>query len=435
MLAEYLPDVLRNELDKCIGYNPEDSSQLQIDFKVLLQIEGDLNQSNKRTSGEDEIPPRETELLQSVLKAKDGYDAILTHPVVEAFLHFKWLVVRKLFFLLRSVYFVLLLLYTILMFRIYSNTCIDDYFFGGVGDFCPITDLETIGALILFGAVGFIIISEFYKVYADFSGYFSNGSTGYLWWILCIGWAGTLIPAVGPPPLYYHYPVAAVSLIFSWLMTLSQLGRIPWFATHVGLLVKVVQDFIRLLFTFLIVLIAFTVGFCILLPDNSSFNNGSFALFKAFMMMKGDIDYEGILDKKTNNFLSFPEYSIPAHLIYTTFVIVVTMVLTGLLIGLAVKDIEEALRKAKVNHSIRLIKEIGIFESIIRSKVLTCWTSKWLCKWYSIERTKAIKAYQLTFSPIHPDDTTLPESIKTSFLPYYDNGVCQHQNHRRRLKM
>lgn len=33
MLAEYLPDVLRNELDKCIGYNPEDSSQLQIDFK------------------------------------------------------------------------------------------------------------------------------------------------------------------------------------------------------------------------------------------------------------------------------------------------------------------------------------------------------------------------------------------------------------------
>lgn len=56
--------------------------------------------------------------------------------------------------------------------------------------------------------------------------------------------------------------------------------------------------------------------------------------------MKGDIDYEGILDKKTNNFLSFPEYSIPAHLIYTTFVIVVTMVLTGLLIGLAVKDIE-----------------------------------------------------------------------------------------------
>lgn len=99
------------------------------------------------------------------------------------------------------------------MFRIYSNTCIDDYFFGGVGDFCPITDLETIGALILFGAVGFIIISEFYKVYADFSGYFSNGSTGYLWWILCIGWAGTLIPAVGPPPLYYHYPVAAVIII------------------------------------------------------------------------------------------------------------------------------------------------------------------------------------------------------------------------------
>ncbi len=33
ILAEYLPDVLRNELDSCIGYNTEDPLKLQVDFK------------------------------------------------------------------------------------------------------------------------------------------------------------------------------------------------------------------------------------------------------------------------------------------------------------------------------------------------------------------------------------------------------------------
>lgn len=65
------------------------------------------------------------------------------------------------------------------------------------------------------------------------------------------------------------------------------------------------------------------------------------------MMMKGDLDYEGVMNNTSNSFLDFPEYSVPAHIIYTVFVIVVTMVLTALLIGLAVKDIEVSVRNKK----------------------------------------------------------------------------------------
>jgi len=57
-------------------------------------------------------------------------------------------------------------------------------------------------------------------------------------------------------------------------------------------------------------------------------------------MMKGDIDYEMTLDRHNNPLMAFPGYSIPAHIIFTLFVIIVTMLLTGLLIALAVNDIE-----------------------------------------------------------------------------------------------
>jgi hypothetical protein len=57
-------------------------------------------------------------------------------------------------------------------------------------------------------------------------------------------------------------------------------------------------------------------------------------------MMKGDIDYEGVMDRASNPLLEYPGYSIPAHILFMSFVIIVTMLLAALLIALAVKDIE-----------------------------------------------------------------------------------------------
>ncbi len=56
-------------------------------------------------------------------------------------------------------------------------------------------------------------------------------------------------------------------------------------------------------------------------------------------------------------------------------------------------NFQDSMQRTKINRSIRLIKEIGILESLLRNKILTCWMSKWFCKWFSIERTNAIKEY------------------------------------------
>lgn len=50
-------------------------------------------------------PPRETELLNYLLRADlAAIEAVVNHPFVEAFVHLKWLSVRKVFFFFRSIY-------------------------------------------------------------------------------------------------------------------------------------------------------------------------------------------------------------------------------------------------------------------------------------------------------------------------------------------
>jgi len=135
---------MSKQLDKCISFDRKDTSKLQVDFRynqlkisiapyflthyftkissmllnsLLLQLKAIQEGYRKRSHGTKKLKnktnaksntdplPRETELLQSVLKARFGKDVFLvTHPVIEAFVHFKWLVVRKFFFVLRSIY-------------------------------------------------------------------------------------------------------------------------------------------------------------------------------------------------------------------------------------------------------------------------------------------------------------------------------------------
>jgi hypothetical protein len=86
-----------------------------------MQVKAIQEGFRKRITSQEEIyqdrPPRETELLRTALKARSGQDILVTHPVIEAFVHFKWLTVRRFFFLIRSVYVRLNLIVIIQSFR------------------------------------------------------------------------------------------------------------------------------------------------------------------------------------------------------------------------------------------------------------------------------------------------------------------------------
>jgi len=73
-------------------------------MQVKAIQEGYRKRINSREDLYQDRPPRETELLRHILLATTDQDAILTHPVVETFIHLKWMSVRKFFFVLRSVY-------------------------------------------------------------------------------------------------------------------------------------------------------------------------------------------------------------------------------------------------------------------------------------------------------------------------------------------
>lgn len=110
--------------------------------------------------------------------------------------------------------FVLVLLYTSVIFRMYSYKClnhsttIDD----DEADSCqPNLINQCISGFLVFSAA-VKIVTEVYELVQDVSTYFLTG-TAYLWWFLCIMWGITLIPALGYRPEYYHFPIAAVRIL------------------------------------------------------------------------------------------------------------------------------------------------------------------------------------------------------------------------------
>ncbi|CAL8103954.1 unnamed protein product [Orchesella dallaii] len=536
VLARYTPDVLNREFDKCVLIEDNGSPRgLRLDFRLLLQdvaihegfarelssprkgifpadwtqrsrsrkgvkrIRSDVaskKDGSKRTlssstsslpSSTSVVPPKETELLNYLLKAElPAIEAVVNHPLVEAFLHLKWLSVRKLFFVLRSLYLLLMSLYTFYVFDTFVHaTCfypnrnqvafgessnsnmavimslrenndndttttsfntkekVTFGFFNPTGgpqpwqsfsDYFKANEmtcepsLRTMIIAYLFAGYAITgVLYELYKMCESWGDYFRT-PLNLAWWILAGNMAITSLPGMG---LYGHswlYPYAALSLVYGWILVLAQVGRIPYFGIFVGIFVEVLKDFCLLLFTFSPILLAFALGFSVMLPQNEFFRSIPTALFKVFLMMTGDVDFWGIF-RETWAVVSITEKKgfvyIPLFFIYTSFILMVTMVLMSLLLGLAVNDIQEIRREASLKRTVRLIQEIGIFESMLQIPMFFhCGCSQYIMRLFSITSLACMNGPELITFPDDPYDLSLPSEIKQKLVPYLKRGCC-----------
>ena len=99
-----------------------------------------------------------------------------------------------------------------------------------------------------------------------------------------------------------------------------------------------------------IFLMAFGLGFHILFINQKAFDSTFYSLLKTYVMMIGEYEFEGIITEhddpeasETDNIkeaanLPFPAYS---SLIFSLFVMVMSIIIMNLMVGLAVDDIAE----------------------------------------------------------------------------------------------
>lgn len=86
--------------------------------------------------------------------------------------------------------------------------------------------------------------------------------------------------------------------------------------------------------------------------QNDFFQAIPLACFKVFLMMTGDVDFWGVFKGTWTTAEHQGHVFIPLFLIYSAYILIVTMVLMSLLLGLAVDNIQ-------VKNNANLIKNDG----------------------------------------------------------------------------
>lgn len=95
------------------------------------------------------------------------------------------------------------------------------------------------------------------------------------------------------------------------------------------------MNFATFLLAYSCLLIAFGLAFSVLFSNYAAFKLPA-SLVKTVMMMSGELEYEDIFYNNNTN----THYPVTAHGMFLIFVLLVTVILTNLLVGLAVSDIQ-----------------------------------------------------------------------------------------------
>ena len=184
--------------------------------------------------------------------------------------------------------------------------------------------------------------------------------------------------------------IAAVIILLSWIRLLTSLLRHPrWGKANVYLTMfrRVMHSFFRFLVWYAVLIIAFGLGFYIMLhkdvgkgkdsktdskdtktnanncPEKEEpygyFDTPWIALVKTSTMFIGEIEFSDIPIEGGNVSVTF------GYLFLLAFVFLIVMVLMNLLNGLAVSDIAEIVSASEIEGNISTINTISYFESVL----------------------------------------------------------------------
>lgn len=208
----------------------------------------------------------------------------------------------------------------------------------------------------------------------------------------------------------WQYHVAAVVIFLVWLELMMIVGRFPMFGLYVQMFTKVAVNFAKFLLAYCCLLIAFGLSFGVLFNSYPAFQQIHWTLLKTITMMSGELEFEDIF---YNNYKDSPiRFPYTSHAMFFAFVLLVTIILTNLLVGLAVSDIQGLQASAGLDRLTRQVELIARLESLFFSKLLrpVPITLIRMCQRGALLRTSRYRL-QFSFRPNDPRDRRLPKEL------------------------
>ncbi|XP_069688643.1 transient receptor potential channel pyrexia-like isoform X2 [Periplaneta americana] len=391
---DILPRILA-QLDASIKLHDHEigdvDCELKLDFRILVPS----------------VDRGESGLLLTLIEV--GQRHILKHPLCETFLFLKWKRIRKFFLISLFFHAIFVLLYSAYMVGVFLKNC-------------PMLEpnepkTDECGILFVVKATGYalltfnmlLIAKELFQMAHSWAGYVSHWEN-WLQWLIII----SVFPCVlhhqsandvRDDVLTWQHHVAAIGIFLTWLELMMLVGRFPIFGLYVQMFTTVAVNFAKFLLAYSCLLIAFSLSFGVLFPNYKSFKNVVWGLMKTVVMMSGELEFEDIFYTSESPVL----YPITAHLIFLAFVLLVTVILTNLMVGLAVNDIQGLQQSAGLDRLVRQAELVAHLESMLFSRLLRCLPNKLL--------TLCHRSALITFSPYHRSLCIRPNDPRERRIP------------------
>ncbi|KAF0296921.1 Transient receptor potential channel pyrexia [Amphibalanus amphitrite] len=335
MLLKNMPSAMPDVLDRYMTTNgqPLDSSQLEVylDYMPFWDVE------RKK-------PAPETALLRAIVDANQN--ELLKHPVVETFMHVKWLQIRRYFYFNFVFYVCFALLVTA---------------YGMLRVMDPEKPSTTVVAGFTALFTFLCLLRETFQMAYSWRLYVSSIEN----WLelLAIGLTTALLVSHNSYRPWVNHVVAWLMLA-TWLEMTLMVGRFPSVGIYIYMFVRVARKLIGFLMVYSPLLVAFALSFHVLFGLTPAFKTIPLSLIKTFVMMMGEYDYDGMFSGNEG-----PSYPGTAHLLLILFVVSMSIITVNLLIGLTVNDIQGLFKTAGVERLRMTVIQILYIESVIYSNI------------------------------------------------------------------
>ncbi|XP_024874035.1 uncharacterized protein LOC112456003 isoform X1 [Temnothorax curvispinosus] len=340
--------ILSSYFNDCIQLRKEwtDGCTIEFDYRCLMPYEN---------FGEQQKISRATCEMGVILYIanNDALKHLLRHPLISSFLYIKW-------YMIRHVFYANFVFYTMFYFFVNAYILSMTYDTSSRNRQQIAKDSSnTLQNNLSFLAMGMLLLFT-YREILQFCPHPEHYLADLKNWsqVLLILLTFALLCGAG------RQIWVMVILLSTWeLMTLISHHLFP---SCIEMFRTVFSNFVRFFFSYLILILAFTIAFNILLR-NDGFSDSGLSLFKTIIMFTGEFDA---------NDISFSVYPVWSRIVFVLFIFYIVIVLFNLLNGLAISNIAEILNKAEIIGLISRVRLVACFEKMTVGKPF-CWNSKW----------------------------------------------------------
>ncbi|GJQ77486.1 hypothetical protein Trydic_g20877 [Trypoxylus dichotomus] len=329
---------LKEILDCGITKDKED--KITLDFSILCR------------SGNDS----QTSVVYNILNAahQNENTELLEHPLVATFLRLKWKRVKWFFYLLILMYTMFVLTLSMYVLPMVHNV----ERFKGVAGVARYILIILAGSLLTHAIIQSVIAwKRFYKMFE-------------LWMNLCCTTLALTVAIIGVEAervediSNWILHAISIAILLSWTELMLLIGRLPSYGYYALMFAAVLQNVVKVLLTFICLVIGFALSFSIQFHNYAEFRNPWRAVVKTTVMMMGEFEYADLFTMSNDGVEVSRGLPTTSRVIFLMFVIVASIVLMNLMVGLAVSDIQGLTQVGNVRRLEKQAEFLHQFEKV-----------------------------------------------------------------------